>query len=443
MTLPVPNLDDRTFEQLVAEARALIPRNFPTWTDHNLSDPGITLLELFAFAIEAAIYQTKRVPEKSLEHFAGLIGETRQTVDGQPDPIEQVLRRALEALRRQHRAITTTDFEFLITEAVAFFSNQPPLLYEHRADVSAVMVEISRTITALDRAAVAGDMELTLVSSANLEAGNTIVIDDEVKTEFVQLTSIDGVTVTTNSPFRFDHERGVKLKRVLAPIPETETVLAVPAKSGDSIVILEPVVQLRKVGVLRIDTEFLTEYMLVRGIRGIARAKAVVEDVDMPNVFPAEQFVKVVIVPEEPRNTPGLPTDELRQKVFEFLYPRRPLATRLQVVPPLYTPISITVTVVWDFNSLLNRSTVRQRVEQAVQNFLSPLTGGEDGKGWEFGRSVFRSELYQSIEGIPGVDRVQRLLLDGDEIVSEKPLSSPLSLVELAQANLKVTVVDA
>jgi len=45
----IPNLDDRNYDQLVSEAVALIPKYFPAWSDHNPSDPGIALLELFAF----------------------------------------------------------------------------------------------------------------------------------------------------------------------------------------------------------------------------------------------------------------------------------------------------------------------------------------------------------------------------------------------------------
>ena len=43
-----PDLDDRTWQDLVDEMRALIPRYAPGWTDHNVHDPGVTLLELFA-----------------------------------------------------------------------------------------------------------------------------------------------------------------------------------------------------------------------------------------------------------------------------------------------------------------------------------------------------------------------------------------------------------
>ena len=77
MPLPIPTLDDRTFEQLVDEAKTLIPKHFPAWTDHNFSDPGIAFMELFAFLIENAIYQINRVPDRSLEHFASLLGVAR------------------------------------------------------------------------------------------------------------------------------------------------------------------------------------------------------------------------------------------------------------------------------------------------------------------------------------------------------------------------------
>jgi hypothetical protein len=56
MPLPVPNLDDRTFDRLVDEARRRIPVYAPEWTDHNVHDPGITFLELFAWLTEMQLY---------------------------------------------------------------------------------------------------------------------------------------------------------------------------------------------------------------------------------------------------------------------------------------------------------------------------------------------------------------------------------------------------
>ena len=74
MAIPVPNLDDRTFQDLVNEARSRIPVHCPEWTDHNLSDPGITLIELFAWMTELILYRLNKVPEKNYLKFLELIG---------------------------------------------------------------------------------------------------------------------------------------------------------------------------------------------------------------------------------------------------------------------------------------------------------------------------------------------------------------------------------
>ncbi len=74
MPLPVPNLDDRTFQEIVNEARRKIPLYCPEWTDHNLSDPGITLVELFSWMTEMIIYRLNKVPDKNYLKFLDLIG---------------------------------------------------------------------------------------------------------------------------------------------------------------------------------------------------------------------------------------------------------------------------------------------------------------------------------------------------------------------------------
>ncbi len=74
MALPTPNLDDRSFQSIVDEAKSLIPRYCPEWTDHNLSDPGITLIELFAWMTELTLYRLNQVPEKNYIKFLELLG---------------------------------------------------------------------------------------------------------------------------------------------------------------------------------------------------------------------------------------------------------------------------------------------------------------------------------------------------------------------------------
>lgn len=72
-----PDLDDRTWQDLVDEMIGLIPTYAPQWTDHNPSDLGITLIELFAWLVEQLIYRLNRVPEKNYIAFLNLLGITR------------------------------------------------------------------------------------------------------------------------------------------------------------------------------------------------------------------------------------------------------------------------------------------------------------------------------------------------------------------------------
>ncbi len=80
MALPVPNLDDKVFSELVEEARALIPRFAPEWTDHNLHDPGVTMIELFAWLTEMQLYRLNRVSNESRKRFLALVGVEPRSV---------------------------------------------------------------------------------------------------------------------------------------------------------------------------------------------------------------------------------------------------------------------------------------------------------------------------------------------------------------------------
>lgn len=72
--IPKINLDDRTFDDIFNEALRLIPRYCPDWTNHNTSDPGITLLELFSWMTEMTIYRLNKVPDKTYLSLLELMG---------------------------------------------------------------------------------------------------------------------------------------------------------------------------------------------------------------------------------------------------------------------------------------------------------------------------------------------------------------------------------
>lgn len=72
-----PNLDDRTWQDLVDEMTALIDVYAPQWTDRTPSDLGMTLIELFAALGEGVIYRLNQVPDKNYLAMLGLLGVKR------------------------------------------------------------------------------------------------------------------------------------------------------------------------------------------------------------------------------------------------------------------------------------------------------------------------------------------------------------------------------
>jgi hypothetical protein len=113
MPLPLPNLDDRSYTDLVEEARRLIPTYAPEWTNHNPSDPGIMLVELFAYLTEMLIFRLNRVTDDNERTFLRLLNGP----DWQPtQALSEEIRLAVLSVRERYRAVTCEDFELLATD---------------------------------------------------------------------------------------------------------------------------------------------------------------------------------------------------------------------------------------------------------------------------------------------------------------------------------------
>ena len=106
MPLQLPALDDRTYADLVQEGLRVAVQAAPDWTNHNASDPGITLLEVFAFVTEALVYRTGRVTEADRTAFARLLG-----IDAATGATPDALADGLRALRAPARLVTAAEFE--------------------------------------------------------------------------------------------------------------------------------------------------------------------------------------------------------------------------------------------------------------------------------------------------------------------------------------------
>jgi hypothetical protein len=74
MPLQIPKIDDRRYQDLLDEALNRIPVHNPEWTNFNRSDPGVTLIEIFAFMTESLLYRANLIPERNRKKFLQLLG---------------------------------------------------------------------------------------------------------------------------------------------------------------------------------------------------------------------------------------------------------------------------------------------------------------------------------------------------------------------------------
>jgi hypothetical protein len=140
-----------------------------------------------------------------------------------------------------------------------------------------------------------------------------------------------------------------------------------------------------------------------------------VPNLNLENLDPVRRYeeapgrVSVIIVPGDDVARPQ-PTAGLLGLVGDYLERRRLVATRVHVVGPRYFRVNVRLTIVLLPDALtLQEADVRKQAEDAVLEFLHPLKGGPDGKGWPFGRNVYVSELYQLLDRLPVVDYVTNI----------------------------------
>ena len=77
--LPVPELDDQSYEDILDEAMNTVVSIFPEWTDFNAHDPGITILELFALMKESTQFYLDQIGEENREKYRKLVGIRRRS----------------------------------------------------------------------------------------------------------------------------------------------------------------------------------------------------------------------------------------------------------------------------------------------------------------------------------------------------------------------------
>jgi predicted phage baseplate assembly protein len=195
---------------------------------------------------------------------------------------------------------------------------------------------------------------------------------------------------------------GVLAERVTNPVPseggaDGESLEFLRDRGGDTI-------RNRRQAITAGDYEELAR----EASPGVAAARA------LPTTHPsgrvAPGWVTVAIVPRSSDAMPW-PSFELREQVRRFLAARAPrtIAGQIAVIPASYLPVGVEAVIVVKDSS--TAGDVVASVRGALEEFLHPLSGGPDRKGWPFGRDVFVSDVAALLEASPGLDYVEALTL--------------------------------
>lgn len=143
MAIQLPNLDTKTYEDISEEMVASIPKYTDKWTNHNPSDPGITILELLSWIAETTLYRMNGIPHESYVNFLRLVAGAsgtdeverllkdphqdkyhrkildflKEIEEGHDKTIPQIKTESLLFLKSRYRAVTEDDFRQLAVEA--------------------------------------------------------------------------------------------------------------------------------------------------------------------------------------------------------------------------------------------------------------------------------------------------------------------------------------
>lgn len=191
------------------------------------------------------------------------------------------------------------------------------------------------------------------------------------------------------------------------------------------------------------DKDFELLALSTPGLR-VARAKAIISKSE-----DAKSLVKIVVVPYSESYKPSKPSKEFIKNVSSYLKSRRLITIQLEIIPPSYVEISVKATVI--IKAGYNPELVRNQINKTLtEEFLHPLNGGNEGKGWSFGRTVYKSEVYKVIDktfGVDYVDNLQLFIINADKNANPRIKNgnieiSPHSLIYSRQHQVEILIQD-
>jgi hypothetical protein len=406
MPIKLPNLDDRTFADLLAEAHTLIPVHAPEWTNHNESDPGITLVELFAYLTEMQIYRLNRVTDANVCAFLKLIDGVQREPSTQSTSVvllgkekrevalRDEVRDVVLNLREQDRAVTCEDFERLALAAA-----KPSVTRAYCVPRR----NLSKDSLAERKATADAHMSVVIVP-ADVLFDRILWFDGKDFSDATSASAGDGTTISLRPPAG---PADARLYLGSSSIFESISFALGEAGAGytltfeyfdgknwisltkDKHQLSDNTANLIASGLVTFKSSPDWKTVDVNGVNGywlrISTSTAPGKSVTASGIF---------------REIDSIDFGVLITKVSEYLEPRRLLTSRVHVVRRRLVTIGVHVTLALKPDAV--PETVKRDALSKLSQFLNQQT-------WPFGRDVYVSEIYRLLDRIAGVDFVTKI----------------------------------
>jgi len=402
--IDLPDLDDRRYPDLIEEALRLIPAHAPEWTNHNPSDPGMTLIELFAYVTEMLIYRLNRVPPESTLAFLKLISgpdwkplelntEEWRTLDlrdrdgklgawwksNSAEDRRRTVAEIVQQLRKPVRAVSSTDFEALARAVDARVARVHCIPGNGDIRVIIVPKPLSSPLTPKQAAGRKGEIVTVqfAVKSTGSNPGGTGY--DELYSEG-----------SWHHPDNF-------FVRIPRPFRE----------------------QFPALGITDVGSHFKGK---------VIHATGRVTSLSWPE---RGKFPVIVVEDLEHINIAFAVPDKLKTEIENTLRNSCPLTTQIAVESSKLAKVAIKLTLVLEADA--REQDARAEAERAVKRFLDPLK-------WPFGQKIYVSKLTELFADLPGIREVKDITLstpDQKPVTDEdtgKPIAIPIEPDALAIA---------
>lgn len=465
--ITLPELDDLQYEALVKEARSLIPTLSATWTDHNPSDPGIMLIELFAWLSELVGYRLNQVTDEAYWNFLDLLNGPDKGTES--TDLAEAIRQSVTQLRLLHRAVSLADYRYLTQErwpesetgklmgprAVVprfHFLGERNLEVDRDARAPghiSMLVMADLPVVNFDgtddyvsctnglRVQVVGDLTISAwIYPRWILKGRQILIMKDSGHEFKLTLEADGSLVFSHGNGMvesFSHPNFYALVGRWSYVTVTRSMLDRRIRFylhgqevGNAAFTITPTASSQDVWVGgRPDADaWFDGLMLDMCVWSVARsANTLINDplrTPQGDETGLEAWMCDGQLPMRVKTTTSAldgtfhgaewtaqPNGALLDGLTQFLNEWKLLGTQLHLVGPSYVGLKLSANLYLVEGAIA--ADVKDEAEAALRRFLNEYQGGKDGKGWPFGRNLYYSDLYALLDTLSGIDFVTGL----------------------------------